>query len=229
MTARVGDGDAFADAIARLRARMAAPLPGRDRRMDPAPEQRPSPDPGRALAGGTRAGGALVLVYPIDGQPHTALTLRRADLRLHAGQVSLPGGRVERGETPRAAALREAWEELAIDPDRVEVLGSLTPVYIPPTDFLLFPTLAVAKCRPDFILQPSEVAELIEVPVVHLFDERHRRVELWDLRGESRRVPFFAIDRHKVWGATAMVLGELATVWQESLRVPDETAVWRMA
>lgn len=229
MTAQAGDGDAFAAAIARLRARMAAPLPGRNRSMDPAPERRPSPDPSRALAGGTRAGGALVLVYPIDGHPHTALTLRRADLRLHAGQVSLPGGRVEQGETPRAAALREAWEELAIDPGRVEVLGSLTPVYIPPTDYLLFPTLAVTALRPDFVLQPSEVAELIEVPVAHLFDERHRRVEVWDLRGESRRVPFFAVERHKVWGATAMVLGELASVWQEALGLPDGTAVRRMA
>lgn len=212
---------AFDHAIARLRRRLAEPLPGRDAQMDIAPSERPFVAPEEARALGSHEGGALVLIYPVDGVPHTALTLRHADLRLHAGQISLPGGRLESGESPRAAALREAWEELAIPPDELAVLGMLTPIYIPPTHYLLYPTVAARSERPDFRLQPSEVAALIEAPITDFVGDANRRVETWDLRGTRRRVPFYAIGPHKVWGATAMILRELAAVWVEATEAPQ--------
>ncbi len=206
-------GDAFDHAIHHLRRRLADPLPGLDAHRDLAPSQRTFTGPDEARAAGGPEGGALILIYPLGGAPHLVLTLRRPDLRVHAGQISLPGGRVEPGESPREAALREAWEELAIPPEGLDVLGMLTPIYIPPTRYLLYPTVAARAERPDFRPQPSEVAALIEAPVAHFVGGANRRVEIWDLRGEPRRVPFFEVGPHKVWGATAMILRELAAVW----------------
>jgi len=208
--------DAFFDAqIDRLRRRLAEPLPGNASMNDLAPSARSFVPPDQARAQGSHEGGALLLVYPHHGAPHTVLTLRRSDLRLHAGQVSLPGGRLEPGETPRDAALREAWEELAIPSGDLDLLGSLTPIYIPPTHYLLYPTVAVHRERPAFRIQPSEVAELIEVPIDRFVGAANRRVETWTIRGEPRRVPHFVVGRHKVWGATAMILHQFAAVWQD--------------
>jgi len=206
----------FAHAVDRLRRRLARPLPGRGTMMDLAPSERQFISPEEARALGSREGGALVLVYPVGGVAHTVLTLRRGDLRVHAGQVSLPGGRVEAGESPRDAALREAWEELAIPPGGLDVLGPLTPIYIPPTHYLLHATVAARASRPDFRGQVDEVDEVIEAPIDLFLGETSRRVETWVLRGERRRVPFYAIGRHKVWGATAMILREFAAIWSEA-------------
>lgn len=213
---------AFDEGIHRLRARLVRPLPGPDGMMDIAPSARPFIDAEAARARGSREGGALLLVYPWYGAPHTVLTVRGAALRDHAGQISLPGGRIEPGESPTDAALREAWEELAIPPADLDVLGVLTPVYIPPSHFLVHPVVAARRARPDFRPQPTEVAEAIEVPIDRFLGDAVRRVETWVIRGEQRQVPFFDLGGHKVWGATAMILREFAVVWREALRGEPE-------
>ncbi len=181
-----------------------------------APSQRGFLEHEEARRQAGRLGAALVLLYPKGGRAHTVLTLRSDQLRDHAGQISFPGGRRESGESLEQAALREAQEELAIPPEGLEVLSALTPIYIPPSDFLLYPKLAVARRRPDFRAQPSEVAEIIEVPMEHFLAHGNRRVETWELRGERRRIPHYRVGEHKVWGATAMVLAELVRLWSES-------------
>ena len=208
----------FGRAVVALRQRLAAPLPGRETMLAIAPSRRGFVPEEEARARAGRLGGALVLVYPIAGRPHTVLTLRSASLRHHAGQVSFPGGRQDPGESLAQAALREAWEELAIPAAALECLGDLTPIYIPPSDYLLFPTVAATAGRPEFRPQPSEVAAIIEAPLDHFVGPANRRVETWLLRGERRRVPHFVVGEHKVWGATAMILGELAQVWDEARR-----------
>lgn len=185
--------------------------------QDLAPAARPHVDPDDARARGSREGGALVLVYPVDGVAHVVLTLRDAGLRDHAGQVSLPGGRIEPGETAPRAAVREAWEELAVAGELLDVVGLLTPVYIPPSGFLVHPVIAVSAVRPEFRPQAAEVAEAIEAPIAVFLDGANHRVETWDIRGERRRVPYYAVGSHKVWGATAMILSEFACVWREAM------------
>ncbi len=208
---------AFGERVHRLRTRLGCSLPGRDAMMDLAPSARTFVDVDAARARGSREGGALLLVYPWRGEPHTVLTVRSAALRDHAGQISLPGGRIEAGESPVDAALREAWEELAIVPADLDVLGVLTPVYIPPSHFLVHPVVAARRSRPDFRPHAAEVAEAIDVPIARFLDDAVRRVETWDIRGERRRVPFFDLGGHKVWGATAMILREFAVVWREAV------------
>jgi 8-oxo-dGTP pyrophosphatase MutT (NUDIX family) len=200
-----------------LRHRLRAPLPGRDAQMRMAPQPRPGWDP-HLVPAGLRAAAGLVLVYPHAGEWCVPLTLRGSWMRQHTGQVSLPGGRVDAGETIEQAALREAHEEVGVEAAGVDVLGRLTPLHIPVSGHLLHPVVGVAPARPAFRVAEAEVERLIEVPLRALFapdvvrrESRLRErppVVLMD-------VPYFAVDGAKVWGATAMILAEFLALLGE--------------
>lgn len=200
------------DPLLRLRRRLAGPLPGLDAQLALAPRPRFGWNPD-ALPDGLRPAAALVLVYPHDGAAHLPLTVRGGTLRTHTGQVSLPGGAVDPGETLEEAALREAAEEVGVDPSTVDVLGRLTPLHIPVSGFLLHPIVAVTATRPSFRPHTLEVARLLEVPLAHLAHPATVRHEIRQLRRGGAlhdvEVPYFDVDGEKVWGATAMVLAEL--------------------
>jgi len=189
------------------------PLPGLEaqKHMSPLPEALKS----APQSHDPRHAGVLLLLYP--GRPERGLFLvltRRTDtLPEHTGQVSLPGGGVE-PEDPSIThtALREACEEIGLCSDDVRILGKLSTVYVEPTDCCIHPLVAYVARRPAFVPEPAEVAELIEVPLRHLLDERNVKVENWIVRGEPMRVPYFNVFGHKVWGATAIVLSEFLAV-----------------
>lgn len=174
-----------------------------------------------ARPGSPRQGAVLLLLYPCQQETCIVLTRRRDDLQAHAGQISFPGGRRELLETPAQAALRETHEEIGVDPTRVQLLGELTSLYIAPSDFEVHPFVGWHEQRATFSPQPSEVAELLEVPLQMLFDAKTRQEEVWHQRGLELQVPFFSIGPHKVWGATAMILSEFV----ERLRAVSERAV----
>lgn len=173
------------------------------------PTPRPTSRPPQ-MTGKVRLGGVLLLLYCRDHELHLILTRRRDDLDSHAGQISFPGGRHEDPETLEMTALRETHEEVGVAPTQVEVVGALAPLYIPPSDFEVHPFVAwsLEGQRPSFHADPREVAEILEVPLSHLLDPATRVEEPWDFRGHAIHVPYYAVDHHKVWGATAMMLSE---------------------
>jgi 8-oxo-dGTP pyrophosphatase MutT (NUDIX family) len=158
-----------------------------------------------------RAAAALILLAPLGDDLRLPLTVRSADLAHHSGEVSLPGGAADPGDADAAAtALREAHEELGIEPAAVEVLGALTPIYIPPSNFQLTAVVGYSPELPPFQPNPGEVDAVLLVALRQLMDPANVRVETWERRGAQFRVPFYEVDGYKVWGATALVLSELA-------------------
>lgn len=203
----------------RLRAALAAPLPGLEAQLRMAPRPRVGWDPYQVPAG-LRNGAALILVYPHGGAPHVLLTVRAAALRTHKGQVSLPGGGVDAGESIEEAALREAAEEVGVARSSVRVLGRLTPLHIPVSRFLLHPVVGMADARPSFRRAEREVARILEVSIPALVDParvgRWRHIREEDGQTIEVDAPYFEIDGEQVWGATAMVLAEFLAVFERA-------------
>ncbi len=193
----------------RLLLGLAGPLPGAAAQLRMAPRPRRGWRPGE-WPRDSRHGGGLLLLYPRQGEPHLPLTVRDAGLPRHAGQVSLPGGAAKPEESYAQAALREAAEEVGLDPARVRLLGALSPLYVPVSGFVIHPCVAIAEERPSFVCDPREVAQVLEVPLAVLQESARQRVE----RREPGNVeiPYFEIAGPKVWGATAMILAELLCV-----------------
>jgi 8-oxo-dGTP pyrophosphatase MutT (NUDIX family) len=164
-----------------------------------------TPRPGRAL----RAAAVLV---PVIARPQgaTVLLTRRADtLASHTGQIAFPGGRLDPGETAGQAALREAWEEVALDPGRVEVLG-LGDGYETVTGFMVTPVVGWLAEPPVVSPSPDEVAEVFEAPRDFLMDPAHHRREFYDPESGPRRW-FWAMPWREryIWGATAAIVRAL--------------------
>jgi len=193
-----------------VRAALDGPLPGLQAQITMAPRPRSIYPDGSAEP---RQAGVLLLLYPVEDVLHLLLTQRTSALYHHSGQVSLPGGGWEEGDRSlQHTALREAWEEVGADCDRLEMIGSLTPLYIPPSNNCVHPFVAHARGRPAFDPDPTEVAELLEVPLGHLVDPATRREEEWVRQGQPLHVPFYLLHGHKVWGATAMILAEFVAL-----------------
>ena len=209
--------------VERVRRRLAAPLPGHAAHAEMAPfPARATVETLSVELNEGRPAATLVLLYPgADDAAHFVLTLRQPTLRAHSGQISLPGGALDAGETPEAAARREAWEEVGVDPDAPDVLGRLTPLYIPPSRFSVWPVVASLPERPPFTPHEAEVAALVEVPLSALLDRTLRQRRERDAPLGRFEVPFFALGGREVWGATAMMLAELTAVLIDVAEEPD--------
>jgi len=185
-------------------------LPGLEAQTLLAPRpRRPWP---QIFSDGPRTAAALVLLYARDGRPSLVLTLRAGLLSRHGGQVSFPGGAIEPGEAIASAALREAAEEIGIDPSVVRIVGPLTPLHIPVSDFIVHPIVGVMDETPVFRHDAIEVERVLEVPFDHLLDPGRLHQTTRIREDVPVEIPYFDIDGHEVWGATAMMLAELLAV-----------------
>jgi 8-oxo-dGTP pyrophosphatase MutT (NUDIX family) len=149
------------------------------------------------------------------------LTVRRDDLPQHPGQISLPGGAMDQGETPADAALREAHEEIGIAPDSVRIIGALSSFFVIVSNFVVYPFIGVMDTKPVFTPEVREVAEVLEAPVKDLLDRGRAG---WDRRPRANimvDLPFLQTGAHIVWGATAMILGEFGALFDADFGPPD--------
>lgn len=165
-----------------------------------------------------RLGAVLILLCPDGADLWLPLTVRSDRLPNHRGEVSLPGGATDEQDLdPAATALRECWEELGVEVGRVEVWGTLSPIYIQPSNFLITPVVGFCPALPEVRPNGDEVSAVLTVTLRQLLDPAGVVVEQWKLRGLDVQVPFFSIGGYKVWGATALILSEMVARLRRAL------------
>jgi 8-oxo-dGTP pyrophosphatase MutT (NUDIX family) len=152
---------------------------------------------------------AVLIAITNRPSPGVILTVRREHMRTHAGQIAFPGGRIDPGETPVDAALREAHEELLIDSNAVDVVGELG-MYRTVTGYIVTPVIGVIP--PDLPLTPHEreVADWFEAPLNHLLDPANQHIRSALLRGENRHYYEIEWNGRRIWGATAAIIVNLS-------------------
>ncbi len=160
----------------------------------------------------SKKAGVLVLFYPNrQQQTHLVLILRKTYEGVHSAQVGFPGGRLEKHDLSiEYTAVRETFEEVGVPIHNIKILRALTELYIPPSNFTVYPFLGIAGTTPEFKIQEDEVEEVIEVPLSNFLNETNIIMTSVSTSYKINvEVPAFQIQGHIVWGATAMMLSEL--------------------
>jgi 8-oxo-dGTP pyrophosphatase MutT (NUDIX family) len=203
--------------IEALHKRLQEPLPGQRAQSRMIPELdrdvrfkiKPRPD--------ARHGSVLLLLYPQEGAFWFPLMQRPTYEGHHSGQVSLPGGKSEPADPDRIyTALRETQEEMGIPMEEVRVLGTLSELYIPPSNFVVLPVIGYMPVPPLFVPDPLEVEQVLEVPLKDLLEEN--LIKFTDAPPGARfriQTPYYPLQERVVWGATAMMLSEFIMVVEE--------------
>ncbi|MET1260430.1 CoA pyrophosphatase [Flagellimonas sp. DF-77] len=197
------------------------PLPGEESHYKMEPEIRKAWREKRSKPSHRPKEAAVMAVCYADSNGFTnlLLILRKTYQGVHSNQIGFPGGKVENEDRDLMhTALRETHEEVGIAPERLTVLKSLTQVYIPPSNFLVQPFLAIAEGPMTFVKQQEEVEALVEVPLVDIMDDTNRIAQqLSTSYAQNISVPAFKLNGYVVWGATAMMLNEIRDLFKKSL------------
>lgn len=166
----------------------------------------------------TRKSAVLMFLYPIDNEIHFPLILRNSYEGFHSDEVGFPGGRFEiSDENLIQTALRETQEEIGINPGEIQVLGTLTDIFIGPSDFNVLPVVGYLPYRPDFVPDSREVQQIFELKLDSFLDPNIVGCSEISIPGDLVITPYYEVNGHKVWGATAKIILELLCVLNNSL------------
>lgn len=201
---------------ARLARGLASGLPGEAAQNAMCPPFRKGQFETRADGLAWRQSAVLALLHPGEDGGWSIFMIERSRSRgSHRGEMALPGGSIETGELPLEAALRETREELGLEPEAIaaiEVLGALSPLRVPPSGFEIHPFVGCLSFRPAIQVSEDEVAACFEPSLSELLDPGASRTEKLEAQGQTWDLPFYLLAGRKVWGATAMILAELAAL-----------------
>jgi 8-oxo-dGTP pyrophosphatase MutT (NUDIX family) len=160
--------------------------------------------------------GVLALLYPEDNHWHLCYIKRSSKNKddKHSGQISFPGGKFEKKDlNMQNCAIRETYEEIGINPSKISVLGALTPLYVYASNFLVYPFVGFTEMKPKFILQESEVADIITLPINFITDDSNKTKSQIIVRNNILdNVPHYKLTGEIIWGATAMITSELEKI-----------------
>ncbi len=197
------------------------PLPGEEAHFLMAPEGRVAELRNSKFdRNAAKKAGVMALFYPdAHDLTHLLLILRKTYKGVHSNQIAFPGGKFEAIDVDlKATALRETWEEVGVPVSEIEVLKQLSAVYIPPSNFEVYPFLGLYKNPLPFIKQDEEVAALVEVSLVDFMDDRNLfEQNLSTSYAKDILVPAFSLNGYTVWGATAMMLSEVKALLRQVL------------
>ena len=197
--------------IEKIKLELQKPLPGKDAQIKMAPLvhlNRFSMDDRNA-----RKGGVLLLLSYQQEKLHVTLIKRVEDGGAHSGQISFPGGKSEDFDTDIVeTAKRETFEEVGIVPEQVEILGRLSSLYIPVSNYLVFPSVGFVLGTPRFIPDANEVAKILNIPLEHFINESYKKTQKISARNYIIDAPCYQINGYTIWGATAMIMSEFIEV-----------------
>lgn len=204
-----------------LKRELGMPLPGNAAHQKLMVHRKPVERLG-AVSETAKKSAVLLLVYPKNYLLHIVFIQRPIYDGVHSGQIAFPGGKLETfDESISAAAIREANEEIAVNPNAIELMGRLTPIYIPPSNYLVHPFVAFHEDLPSFVPQPSEVKAIIECPIANFMGVESLKTCHLNLGEKKMEVTAFQFEQHIIWGATGMILREFVDLL-ERITVPSE-------
>ena len=175
-----------------------------------APAHRPGPEVDHAPPPHARQAAVLILLFERAGQLYIPMMQRPPDSGPHSRQISFPGGAYEEEHDQNLAetALRESEEEMGIRPEHVRLIGSISPIYVAPSNYSVLPFVGYSEVATDYVPDPTEVEEVVELPLEELTRPGCAVSSVWELRGQKMAVPHFQIRGKRIWGASAMMLSE---------------------
>ena len=205
------------DLIEKLKDRLLHPLPGEIAQFKMAPKGRTRQ---QDLPDNIRLGGVMILLFIIDKKWNTILIRRTEDGNHHSGQISFPGGRKDASDQDIIyTACRECEEEIGVPMNEINVLGTLSPLYIPPSNYLVTPTVGYVSTLQNYKASEREVQEIIQLPIELLFDDRiknEKTVVPSSQLNTTIQTPVYELGEDTiVWGATAMMISELEHIMKE--------------
>jgi 8-oxo-dGTP pyrophosphatase MutT (NUDIX family) len=206
--------------IQSLKLRLSKPLPSITSHLKMAPEHRAKELEDASSQKLAAKKSAVMILFFIDEQNDTKIIfIRRSDyVGIHAGQMGLPGGRYEETDKDTLiTALRETNEEIGVSAEKIEVVGKLSGIYIPPSNFLVDPYVGFLKEKPEYTIDTREVKEVVEISLSDLMSENAVRHKHFVTHGKSQTTlaPYYLIDNVEIWGATAMIISELIDIIKE--------------
>jgi 8-oxo-dGTP pyrophosphatase MutT (NUDIX family) len=201
------------DFAARLKHEIRKGLPGTDIQWQMASSDRLLKNFPRSPGIDAQIAAVLILLYPHNGSIYTVFMQRPDYNGVHGGQISFPGGKKEpEDENVIKTALRETYEETGVDPTVVNIIGKLTPLFIPVSNMIVTPVVGWANEKPPFRHKPEEVLFLIDADLRRLLDPSIVKIKPFEIRGEILDVKYFDYETNTIWGATAMMLYELLII-----------------
>ena len=219
----------FTEFIRSVENELLKPLPGKDAQLQMASMRRLLEFTDLLKKENGIKSSVLILLYPSnqDNDIFLVLIQRPKYDGIHSGQISLPGGRSEPADAnPEATAIRETHEEIGIDAEKIKIIGSLTELYIPPSNYLVLPFVGYTIEKPEFHNEPREVESIIELRIKDLMDDdRIVYKDIYVNQGLSIYGPCFETDDCTIWGATAMILNEFKEILRRSLGDQNKNSI----
>ncbi len=201
--------------IEKLHEELSKPLPGEEAQYRMAPPYRPNLSKEEIMRLNPKISGVMVLLYEKNGLLNIVFTQRKTYEGVHSGQMSFPGGKRDEDDADLIqTALRETEEEIGVERNRIEVIGKLSELYIPPSNFLVTPTVGFSDSVSSFHPQENEVDKVVEIPVEFFLDKNNInfKTEIKIFNGNVVHVPAYIYNEHVIWGATAIMLSEFTFI-----------------
>ena len=159
----------------------------------------------------------LICLFPDRSGWNFFLTRRSDHVTTHKGQISLPGGMIKKEESPKDASLRETYEEIGIHSKSIKIIGELTPIYVPISNFKVYPFIGWINKKPNIILQKGEVSKIFSISIKDLVNDENLKKEIRYFNEKKAVVPYFHLKNQKIWGATSLIISEFKFILKEVL------------